>query len=274
MPEERIISVRLGIRSLCHWYSLFGVLAAAIACVNFVYGLTHFHLSDVVRHLLITYRLIAHGAIDWIASCVHIQLVSWIKDPLFLYFIVGGASVRTGRTINADWPSGTLKDATRALFTRKDSSGAKMLATRISAMYQVGPWWLRGCIDFFLWPRRMMQIMSKPIARLNLYTERVQFFPANYPSNKPFLYDRRVIFGVHLAVVFLGFLALLITNAFLSLPEPKTGDSHALQRTAPHVTAAASGLRLSASPAAAAACSAVLSLKSLSAANEEFHDVL
>ena len=114
----------------------------------------------------------------------------------------------------------SLYDALRILIapSKRARDGSIPAASRLTAMYWFAPPWFRRIFDFFFWPRVAHQYFDLPIVRYNDYTAREQFFEVDYKSNKPFLYDRRVLFLIQLLAVSAAFFGILVTNAFLTIP--------------------------------------------------------
>lgn len=215
-------SIRQGLSSLNHWYGWLGVLVASVATANFIFSLTNLPISASIGALFSTYKAIVHVAFDWITLPFRFRIPGVVKDLLFLYGIVGGAFVRARLAENIYTKRNqSLRNAIRVLlsFPLRDIDGGYPLNSRFAVFWQHSPNWLRCLLDFALWPRVAIQYWNRPMVHVNEYLGTYPTFPAGYKTHKPLLYDRRIVFTIQLAAVLLGLFAILVTNAFLTLPQ-------------------------------------------------------
>jgi hypothetical protein len=215
-------SIRQGFSSFNHWYGWLGVLVASVATANFVFSLTNLPLSASIISIISTYKAIVHAAFDWITLPFQFRIAGWAKDMIFLYCLIGGAFVRArlSERIYSEHNQ-SVRNALWVLFSfpLKNVDGSFPLNTRFATVWQHSPQWMRSLLDFLLWPRVAIQYCRKPMVHENDYLGTYPTFPAGYQTSKPFLYDRRVVFAIQLLAVMLGLFAIVVTNAFLTLPQ-------------------------------------------------------
>ena len=231
MSESRINqasqSLRTAARSIAAWYSILGVVVTSISLANFTFSLFAVTPAGIIEHLLETYRLIVHATLNLLASFINVSVPGWAADLLFIYAILGSTTVRTQISAYGGYSSGSVRGLCHVLWHGKpaDSYYGTYQAVRgrpvrnlIIACQEFGPVWLAAAVDFLVWPRRVRLWFRRPIARENDYNFRTQYFTAAQVSTKDFLFDRRWIYAAQLFAVFVAFTAILVVNAFLSLP--------------------------------------------------------
>ncbi|WP_150129666.1 hypothetical protein [Bosea sp. RAC05] len=204
------------------WYSWLGVLVAGIAITNFMFSVTQLPLSTVVATLLKTYQAIVHGSIDWALYLFGWKLPGWIKDLIFIYFIIGGAFMRARQAegIYSTHDTSFLY-AFKGLYSRHNRDGSTSIqGAGLSVMYQRSPIWLKRAMDLLLWPRVARQYIKIPMVYFHEYSGTYQTFKANYTPGprKVFLHDRRKLFFVHLFSAALVMIFIVIINGFLTIP--------------------------------------------------------
>ncbi|MBK3842912.1 hypothetical protein [Paraburkholderia aspalathi] len=224
LTAETKKSLLHALSSIKSWAAVLGILASSVALCNFLSTLLSVHLSAALATLLTTYKLLVHGAIDWILFPLGIKLPQWIKDAIFIYCIVGGAFMRARmrEDVYADPPKDasllkSLKIVSKRVIV---INGGIPMTGRMSVFYQVSPKWVRRVMDAVLWPRVARQYFARPMVHQNDYLGTFPSFPAGYKpgSYKVFLYDRRHVFYFQLAAAFAAVIFILVVNGFLSVP--------------------------------------------------------
>jgi hypothetical protein len=213
-------SVREGLRALKDWYAAFGTAVAILALTNFVFSLFRVDLALSVQALLSTYKAIVHGTFDWLTYVFGFRLPWWAKDIAFLYILVGGGVARSEREspLFQEMPS-NWKRAWSNLFGSEGIGNSAYQRWTDFLLFVPRP--IRIFDRLFLWPRRLRTWFRRPRVHWDDYhgTNDYWFYPVGTKTSKPFVYDRRVSFAVHLAAVLFGFFAVVVVNAFLTVPK-------------------------------------------------------
>lgn len=225
-------SIRQARTAMFSWYGLAGTLVAGVALLNFVQQLLALNLDFIVEQLLVTYQAIVHGAIDWLTWPLQLHFSGWFKDTIFLYVLTGGAFMRArlAEGIYLARKPQPVRVIAKFLLRPDREWGAVRIpgesglrtGSRLQIAYGVSPKWLQMAFDLLLWPRVARQYWTLPMVHFHEYGGTYQRFRSGYVPGprKPFLYDRRLVFGAQLVGVLSVTAFILIINGFLVMPKP------------------------------------------------------
>lgn len=218
-------SLKHALRSAVTLVSLLGTVGTTIALLNFLTSLLTLSLSASFEAMLSAYKLLIHGAIDWLLFFVGVKLPLWAKDMIFIYLIIGGAFMRSRmrETVKAVPPKNasllkSLRIVCAPVVQRSDGTISSL--GRMIDFYQESPFWVRRIMDILLWPRIAKRYFAKPRVFFNPNSGT---HPAFSMHSDPgpylvFVYDRRHIFYMQLFAAIAATLFALVIGGFSELP--------------------------------------------------------
>lgn len=212
-------SIRYALQSFKEAYNFFGIVVAIVASANFVFSLFHVTPSLVLETLLLCYRAIVHGAIHWILYPFAFDVPPAVADLIFLYVLIGGSVGRSYRENPEEFPDRpSFKEAFKELVKPQRSQDWH---SRVNGFFFHVPRILRSIRRALWWPRYIRDWFARPMVYVDDYYgyNRWHYLRSGTKSGKQFLFDRRMVFFIQMATILLGFILVLILNAFLTVPK-------------------------------------------------------